>query len=86
MENYIKVNQIDENIDFINFAITLSNIDSKSREDMKIVCEDVNFNLENLTSNIQIHSDIVNKIDKNNTFRLFLKKILHFYFFYAKIS
>ena len=66
MEHYIKVNQIDENIDFINFAITLSNIDSKSREDMKVVCEDANFNLENLTSNIQIHSDIVNKIDENN--------------------
>ena len=46
MENYIRVKQIDENIDFINFAITLSNIDSKSREDMKVVCEDANFNLE----------------------------------------
>ena len=66
MENYIKIKQIDENIDFINLAITLSNIDSKSREDMKVVCEEANFNLDNLTSNIQIHSDIVNKIDENN--------------------
>lgn len=66
MKNYIRVQQIDKNIDFINFAITLNNIDSKSRQDMEKVCEQGNFNIENLTSNIQIHSDIVNKIDENN--------------------
>ena len=63
MDNYIKVQQIDEKIDFVNLAITLSSVDSKSREDMTLVCEDANFNINNLTSNIQIHSDIVNKID-----------------------
>ena len=61
MKNYITVQQINDNIDFVNLAITLSNVDSKSREDMKVVCKDGNFNIENLTSNIQIHSDIVNK-------------------------
>ena len=66
MDNYIKVQQIDEKIDFVNLAITLSSVDSKSREDMTLVCEDANFNINNLTSNIQIHSDIVNKIDENN--------------------
>ena len=66
MKNYITVQQINDNIDFVNLAITLSNVDSKSREDMKVVCKDGNFNIENLTSNIQIHSNIVNKIDKNN--------------------
>ena len=66
MDNYIKVQQIDEKIDFINFAITLSNIDSKSRQDMELVCKEGNFNINNLTSNIQIHSDIVNKIDEGN--------------------
>ena len=33
---------------------------------MEVVCKDGNFNIENLTSNIQIHSDIVNKIDESN--------------------
>lgn len=66
MDNYIKVQQIDEKIDFVNLAITLSSADSKSREDMTLVCEDANFNINNLTSNIQIHSDIVNKIDEGN--------------------
>jgi YfiH family protein len=50
----------------VNLAITLSSVDSKSREDMTLVCEDANFNINNLTSNIQIHSDIVNKIDEGN--------------------
>ena len=68
MKNYITVQQINDNIDFVNLAITLSNVDSKSREDMKVVCKDGNFNIENLTSNIQIHSDIVNKIYENNIF------------------
>lgn len=61
MNNYITIQQIDEKIGFVNLAITLSNVNSKSREDMEVVCKDGNFNIENLTSNIQIHSDIVNK-------------------------
>lgn len=66
MNNYITVKEIKENIDFVNLAITLKNIDSKSFEDMKKVCEDGNFKIENLTSNIQIHSDIVNIVNENN--------------------
>ena len=66
MNNYITIQQIDEKIGFVNLAITLSNVNSKSREDMEVVCKDGNFNIENLTSNIQIHSDIVNKIDESN--------------------
>lgn len=60
------IEEINDKIDFVNFAITLSNIDSKSRQDMELVCKEGNFNINNLTSNIQIHSDIVNKIDENN--------------------
>ena len=60
------IEEINDKIDFINFAITFSNIDSKSRQDMELVCKEGNFNINNLTSNIQIHSDIVNKIDENN--------------------
>ncbi len=66
MKNYIRIQEIDDRLDFINLAITLSNIDSKSRQDMEVVCKEGNFNIEKLTSNIQIHSDIVNKIDENN--------------------
>ncbi len=66
MKDYIKIKEIEKELDFVNLAITLSTIDSKSREDMSIVCRDADFNLDNLTSNIQIHSDIVNKIDESN--------------------
>ena len=66
MKNYITLQEINDKVDFVNLAITLSNVDSKSREDMEVVCKEGNFNIKNLTSNIQIHSDIVNKIDENN--------------------
>ena len=33
---------------------------------MKVVCEEAGFNVDNLTSNIQIHSDLVTKIDEDN--------------------
>ncbi|MGL5347322.1 MAG: peptidoglycan editing factor PgeF [Peptostreptococcaceae bacterium] len=66
MKNFITVKEIDESIDFVNLAITLKDIDAKSRQDMLKVCEEGNFNIDNLTSNIQIHSDIVNVIDSNN--------------------
>lgn len=66
MKNYITVKEIDENIDFVNLAITLKDIDAKSRQDMSKVCKEANFNIDNLTSNIQIHSDIVNVIDSSN--------------------
>lgn len=66
MTNFINVKQIKENIDFVNLAITLKNIDAKSKEDMLKVCEEGNFSIGNLTSNVQIHSDIVNIVDENN--------------------
>ena len=66
MNNFINVEEIKDNIDFVNLAITLKNIDAKSKDDMKLVCKEGEFTFENLTSNIQIHSDIVNIIDKNN--------------------
>lgn len=66
MSSYITVKEIEENIEFVNLAITTKDIDSKLKEDMIKVCEDGKFEFENLTSNIQIHSDIVNLIDENN--------------------
>ncbi|MGL5314873.1 MAG: peptidoglycan editing factor PgeF [Peptostreptococcaceae bacterium] len=66
MNNYITVKEIEDKIDFVNLAITLKNIDAKSKEDMSKVCKEKNFNINNLTSNIQIHSDIVNVINSNN--------------------
>ena len=66
MKNFMTVKEIEENLDFVNLAITFKNIDAKSREDMLKVCEEKNFNINNLTSNIQIHSDVVNVINSNN--------------------
>lgn len=66
MKDYIRVDEVEKNLDFINLAITLKSVDGKNRQDMIKVCSDAGFNIENLTSNIQIHSDIVNVIDENN--------------------
>ena len=63
MNNYITVKDIDKNIEFINLAFTLKSIDAKSRDDISKVCKEQDFNINNLTSNIQIHSDIVNVVD-----------------------
>lgn len=63
MRDYITVKEIEESIDFVKLAITSKNIDAKSREDMLKVSKEADFNIENLTSNIQIHSDIVNKVE-----------------------
>ena len=64
MNNFIRINDID--CDFTNFIITTKNVDSKSREDMKKVCDEAGLNFDNLTSNIQTHSDMVNVIYKEN--------------------
>lgn len=66
MENYIRVKKVDEELDFVNLAITNKNIDSKNIEDLLNTFSKNDFNLDNLTSNIQIHSDIVNFIDESN--------------------
>ncbi|MEF9992579.1 MAG: peptidoglycan editing factor PgeF [Romboutsia sp.] len=66
MKDYIRVKEIDDNIDFINLAITCKNIDAKSSQDMKKLCDKAGFKFENLTTNVQIHSDIVNVIDEKN--------------------
>lgn len=66
MKDYIRVKEIEDNINFINLAITCKNVDAKYSEEMRKVCKDADFTFENLTSNIQIHSDIVNVIDKNS--------------------
>lgn len=66
MNDFINVKDIKDNIDFINLAITLKDVDAKLKKDMLRVCNTGNFNFENLSSNIQIHSDIVNVIDKDN--------------------
>lgn len=64
MEKFIRVNEIEKNLDFINLAVTLKNVDAKSKDDMLSVCKEGNFNFKNLTSNVQIHSDIVNVVEK----------------------
>lgn len=71
MEKFIRVNEIEKNLDFVNLAVTLKNVDAKSKDDMLTVCKEGNFNFKNLTSNVQIHSDIVNVVEK---FDIGLKK------------
>lgn len=66
MENYISIKKITDEVDFVNLAITTKNIDSKNKEDLLKTFSKEEFNLENLTSNIQTHSDVVNLVDANS--------------------
>ena len=66
MEDYIKIDRINEELDFVNLVITTKNIDAKNEDDLFKAFKEDEFNLINLTRNSQIHSSIVNKIDKEN--------------------
>ena len=66
MQNYITVDRIKNELDFVNLVITTTNIDAKSEEDLMRTFSKEEFNLANLTRNSQIHSSIVNKIDEHN--------------------
>ena len=66
MENYITVDRIKNELDFVNLVITTTNIDAKNEEDLMRTFSKEEFNLANLTRNSQIHSSIVNKIDEHN--------------------
>lgn len=62
MEKYITINKAKALAPFINLAITTKDINSKDINDLRIAFTNSDFNLDNLTSNIQIHSDIVNSV------------------------
>ena len=66
MENYIKVDRIEKELDFVNLVITTTNIYAKNENDLFKTLSKDEFNLINLTRNSQIHSSIVNKIDEKN--------------------
>ena len=54
-----------EGLEFVDIAITTTNIDAKNLDDVNNAFKDV-FTLKNLSKNKQIHSNIVNKVDKDN--------------------
>ncbi|WP_419726750.1 peptidoglycan editing factor PgeF [Terrisporobacter petrolearius] len=66
MKNYITVDRIEKELDFVNLVITTTNIDAKNEDDLFKTFTQDEFKLINLTRNSQVHSSIVNKIDKNN--------------------
>ena len=56
-KDYLTINK--EGLEFVDIAITTTNIDAKN-------LDDVNNAFKNLSKNKQIHSNIVNKVDKDN--------------------
>ncbi|MCC3867360.1 peptidoglycan editing factor PgeF [Terrisporobacter mayombei] len=66
MENYITVDRVEKELDFVNLVITTTNIDAKNEDDLFKTFTQEEFKLTNLTRNSQIHSSIVNKIDEHN--------------------
>lgn len=66
MKDYITVDRIEKELSFVNLVITTINIDAKNEDDLFKTFKQEEFNLKNLTRNSQIHSSIVNKIDRNN--------------------
>ena len=63
-KDYLTINK--EELDFVNIAITTTNVDAKDEGDLLKTFSEDEFKLTNLTRNSQIHSDIVNKIDESN--------------------
>ena len=62
-KDYLTINK--EGLEFVDIAITTTNIDAKNLDDVNNAFKDV-FTLKNLIKNKQIHSNIVNKVDKDN--------------------
>ena len=62
-KDYLTINK--EGLEFVDIAITTTNIDAKNLDDVNNAFRDV-FTLKNLSKNKQIHSNIVNKVDKDN--------------------
>ena len=61
--DYLTINK--EGLDFVKIAISTTNMDAKNLDDINRVLKD-EFTLKNLSKNKQIHSNIVNKVDKDN--------------------
>lgn len=61
--DYLTINKAE--LDFVKIAITTTNMDAKNLDDVNRVLKN-EFTLKNLSKNKQIHSNIVNKIDKTN--------------------
>ena len=62
-KDYLTINK--EGLEFVDIAITTTNIDAKNLDDVNNAFKDV-FTLKNLSKNKQIHSNIVNKVDKDS--------------------
>ena len=62
-KDYLTINK--EGLEFVDIAITTTNIDAKNLDDVNNAFKDV-FTLKYLSKNKQIHSNIVNKVDKDN--------------------
>ena len=65
MSKYRIIDEIND-IDFVKLIVTYKDVDAKNRVDIEQICNEIGFNIENLKSNIQIHSDIVNLVDESN--------------------
>ena len=70
MEKYITFDEINKKYPFVKIAFTTSKVDMANREDRKTICEELGFNYENMTNNKQIHSGIVNIINKEDVGRI----------------
>lgn len=66
MEKYIEIEKIKKDIPFVNFAITTKEVDAKNIDDLKDAFKNNEFTLSNLTSNSQIHSDIVHIVEESD--------------------
>ena len=67
--DYLTINK--EGLDFVKIAISTTNMDAKNLDDINRVLKD-EFTLKNLSKNKQIHSNIVNKIEKKGKDELWI--------------
>jgi YfiH family protein len=65
-KDYRVIDYISEIKDKFDLIVTKRSVDAKNKEELKTICEEINIEIDNITSNNQVHSDIVNIItDKN---------------------
>jgi polyphenol oxidase len=66
MEKYIVFDEINKKYPFVKIAFTTSEVDMANKENRKAICEELGFNFGNMTNNKQIHSGIVNIVNKED--------------------
>ncbi len=66
MDDFLLVKEIEENIEFVKLIITKKPINAKDKNELMSVCRKNSISIENLASNIQVHSSDIKIVNFDN--------------------